>query len=136
VLSNLGYIASQRGENVEAERLLRRAIQLDPKSFPSYHDLGRLLVKLRRYEEALPLLTRGAELNAKDPGVHYQLFLAYSRLKKKEEADRELAEFKRLDEVNKHGVTALGTMEKDPESLPPLPTKASGDSAKPRTPGN
>ena len=107
VLSNLGYIASQRGENVEAERLLRRAIQLDPKRFPSYHDLGRLLVKLRRYEEALPLLNRGVELNSKDPGVHYQLFLAYSRLKKKDEAERELAEFKRLDEVNRHGATPL-----------------------------
>src|ERR1051325_9671655 len=46
-IANLGYIASQRGENVEAERLLRRAIELDPKAFPSYHDLGRLLVKLR-----------------------------------------------------------------------------------------
>ena len=137
MLSNLGYIASQRGENVEAERLLRRAIQLDPKSYPSYHDLGRLLVKLRRYEEALPLLTRGVELNTKDPGVHYQLFLAYSRLNRKEQADRELAEFKKLDEVNKHGSTPLGaTMQKDGETLPPLPTAAAGDSAKPRAPGN
>ncbi len=107
-LSNLGYIASQRGENVEAERLLRRAIQLDPKAFPSYHDLGRLLVKLRRYDEALPLLKRGVELNDKDPGIRYQLFLAYSRLKRKDEADKELAEFKRLDEVNRHAATPGG----------------------------
>jgi tetratricopeptide (TPR) repeat protein len=89
---------------------------------------------LRRYEEAVPLLTRGVELNAKDPGVHYQLFLAYSRLKKKDEADRELAEFKRLDEGNRHGETPMGVQLKEGESLPPLPTAASGDSAKPRTP--
>ena len=132
-LSNLGYIASQRGENVEAERLLRRAIQLDPKAFPSYHDLGRLLVKLRRYDEALPLLKRGVELNDKDPGIRYQLFLAYSRLKQKDEADKELAEFKRLDEVNRHSATPLTPM-KDGETLPPLPVVAAGDSAKPRTP--
>ena len=118
---------------------MKRAIELDPKSFPSYHDLGRLLVKLRRYDEAVPLLQRGVELNAKDPGVHYQLFLAYSRLKKKDEADRELAEFKRLDEVNRHGATPLGDaatggMSKDGETLPPLPAAASGDSAKPRSP--
>src|ERR1043166_4960456 len=135
-LSNLGYIASQRGENVEAERLLRRAIQLDPRGFPSYHDLGRLLVKLRRYDEAVPLLKRGVELNDKDPGVHYQLFLAYSRLKKKDEADRELAEFKRLDEGNRHATTPMAVPWKDGESLPPFPTAASGDTAKPRTPGN
>jgi tetratricopeptide (TPR) repeat protein len=134
-IANLGYIASQRGENVEAERLLRRAIELDPKGFPSYHDLGRLLVKLRRYDEAVPLLLRGIELNAKDPGIHYQLFLAYSRLKKKDEADKELAEFKRLDEGNRHGATPLTPM-KDGEALPPLPATASGDSAKPRTPGD
>jgi tetratricopeptide (TPR) repeat protein len=113
--------------------LLRRAIELNPKGFPSYHDLGRLLVTLKRYEEAVPLLTRGIELNAKDPGVHYQLFLAYSRLKRKDEADKELAEFKRLDEVNRHGATPLTPM-KDGESLPPLPVVAAGDSAKPRTP--
>lgn len=131
--ASLGYIASQRGENVEAETLLRRAIELDPKGFSSYHDLGRLLVKLRRYEEAVPLLTRGVELNDKDPGVHYQLFLAYSRLKRKDEADKELAEFKRLDEVNRHSATPLMST-KDGEALPPLPVSAAGDSAKPRTP--
>ena len=91
-------------------------------------------MKLKRYEEALPLLNRGVELNAKDPGVHYQLFLAYSRLKKTEEADKELAEFKRLDEVNRHGATPMGVSAKDGESLPPLPATASGDSAKPKTP--
>jgi tetratricopeptide (TPR) repeat protein len=112
---------------VEAERLLRRSIQLDPKAYPSYHDLGRLLVKLRRYDEALPLLKRGVELNDKDPGIRYQLFLAYSRLKRKDEAERQLAEFKRLEEVNRHAATPLG-------ETPPLPVAASGDSAKPRTP--
>jgi len=114
---------------------LRRAIELEPKSFPPYHDLGRLLVKLKRYDEAVPLLTRGVELNDKDPGVHYQLFLAYSRLKRKDEADKELAEFKRLDEVNRHGATPLMST-KDGEALPPLPVTAAGDSAKPRAPGN
>ena len=31
-----------------------------------------------------------------NPDVHYELFLAYSRLKQKNEADRELAFFKEL----------------------------------------
>ncbi len=139
VLSSLGYIASQRGQHEAAERYLRRAIELDPKSYPPYHDLGRLLVKLKRYDEALPLLKHGAELNTTDAGVHYQLFLAYSRLKRKDEADKELAEFKRLDEPNRHGATPLGdTVRTEPgmevEVLPPLPSAASGDSTKPRTP--
>ncbi|MFN2406494.1 MAG: tetratricopeptide repeat protein, partial [Pyrinomonadaceae bacterium] len=103
-----------------------------------YHDLGRLLVKLKRYEEAVPLLKRGIELNDKDPGIRYQLFLAYSRLRRKDEAEKELAEFKRLDEANRHGATPLAATKPgagmEGETLPPLPAAASGDSAKPRTP--
>jgi hypothetical protein len=42
-----------------------------------------------------------------------------------------------LDDANRHGATPLaGDMNKDGETLPPLPTTAAGDSAKPRTPGN
>jgi len=71
--------------------------------------------------------------------VHYQLFLAYSRLKKTAEANKELAEFKRLDEANKHGATALSGPSRAPagmesEPLPPLPSSAAGESTKPRTP--
>ena len=52
---------------------------------------------------------------------------------------QELAEFKRLDEVNRHGATPLNTNSNmnsggEGESLPPLPATAAGDSAKPRTP--
>jgi len=60
-------------------------------------------------------------------------------LKRKDEAEKELAEFKRLDEVNRHGATPLNSNTNmnsgsESESLPPLPTAAAGDSAKPRTP--
>jgi tetratricopeptide (TPR) repeat protein len=136
LLGNLGYIASQRGENVEAERLLRRAIALDPNAFPPHHDLGRLLVKLKKYDEALPVLQRGAGLNKQDPGVHYQLFLAYSRLRRTADADKELALFKELDEANRHGNTALGMATKTgadgaPEILPPIPSVMAGEARKP-----
>jgi hypothetical protein len=58
-------------------------------------------VKTRRYQEAIPVLERGAEIKAGNPGVHYQLFMAFSRLKLKEESDRELALFKKLEEESK-----------------------------------
>jgi predicted Zn-dependent protease len=115
---------------------LRRAIALDPNAFPPHHDLGRLLVKLRKYDEALPVLQRGAGLNKQDPGVHYQLFLAYSRLRRKTEADKELAIFKALDEANRHGTTALGMATKtgadgETETLPPIPSVIAGEAKKP-----
>jgi hypothetical protein len=50
-----------------------------------------------------------------DPGVHYQLFITYSRLKRKDEADRELARFKTLEEARKQ--SEGGMTQKD--DLPP-----------------
>jgi tetratricopeptide (TPR) repeat protein len=101
-LAQLGFVAGERGRFAEAEQLLRRALLLSgDKHFVAHYDLGRLLVKQRRYDEAIPILERGAMLNARYPGIHYQLFLALSRLKRKEEADRELALFKQLEEASK-----------------------------------
>jgi Flp pilus assembly protein TadD len=108
VLANLGFIYSERGESEEAEKLLRRAICLDPRHFPAHYDLGRLLVRLRRYNEALPILERGASLTTTDPGIHYQLFTVCSRLKRKADADRELSLFKRLEEARKNREAAIG----------------------------
>jgi Flp pilus assembly protein TadD len=97
----LGAILSDRGDIAEAERYLRRAIALNGKHFNALHDLGRLLVRAGRYKDALPILQRAATINADDPDVHYQLFLALSRLKLKEDADREFATFKQLKEKQK-----------------------------------
>jgi Flp pilus assembly protein TadD len=120
VYANLGYIAIQRGRDAEAEQLLRRAIGLDAKLFPPRYDLGRLLFRLKKYEEAVEALRAAAALNEKDPGVHYQLFLAYSRLRRKTDAERELAEFKRLEEARKGG----GEVARPPAEMPtPAPER-------------
>jgi len=59
------------------------------------------LIRTQRYEAALPILKHAAALKPSNPGVHYQIFMALSRLKRKDEADRELAVFKQLDEARK-----------------------------------
>jgi tetratricopeptide (TPR) repeat protein len=102
-LAQLGFVTGERGRFAEAEQLLRRALTFSrDKHFMAHYDLGRLLIKQRRYDEAIPILERGAILNARYPGIHYQLFLALSRLKRKEEADRELVLFKQLEEASKN----------------------------------
>src|SRR6266851_4257365 len=85
----------------EAETVLRRAIAINDKHFYANYDLGRLLVKSRKYDQALPILEHAAALKPNNPAVHYQLFMALSRLKRKDDADRELATFKELDEARK-----------------------------------
>jgi tetratricopeptide (TPR) repeat protein len=99
--------------------LLRRAIALDAKNFPANYDLGRLLVKLKRYDEALPVLERAAVMGKDDPGIHYQLFTAYSRLKRREDAERELSIFKRLEEARKKG-SGTSSSESSGDGNPPL----------------
>ena len=97
-----GAILADRGESAEAERLLLRAINLDKNHFNSHHDLGRLLVRNRRYEESLPILQRASSLKPENADVHYQLFLTLSRLKRPAEAEREFAVYKKLNDVNKN----------------------------------
>ena len=77
-------------------------------------------MRLKRINEAVTILERGAELNKKDPGIRYQLFIAYSRLKSKEKADVNFAEFKRLEKFySKTGAsaTSLDKTEKIPDSV-------------------
>jgi tetratricopeptide (TPR) repeat protein len=103
--------------------MLRRAIALNSKNFPAHYDLGKLLVRLKRYEEAVVILERAATMSATDPGIHYQLFTAYTRLKRKPDAERELAIFKRLEEARKgsEGDNAVITPDGQPpaDTLPP-----------------
>ena len=124
-------LLSSAASSKEAESLLRRALALEPQNYPAHYDLGRLLVRLKRYEEALPILERGVPLGKNDPGIHYQLFIAYSRLKRKDDAERELIRFKSLEEARKRGET--GMSEKD-ELPPPQVSGASAPSVREEKP--
>jgi predicted Zn-dependent protease len=88
---------------------------IDKRNFSARYDLGRLLIKQKKYTEAVPILEDGAALNKNDPGIRYQLFIAYSRLKQKEKADATLAEFKRLEKLFGKPNSAMDTTEKTPD---------------------
>jgi predicted Zn-dependent protease len=96
----LGSILSDRNQAAEAEKFLRKAISLNPAHFNSNHDLGRLLIRQGRFAEALPVLQKASSIMPENPDVHYELFLAHSRLKQKADADRELGIFKQLSGKN------------------------------------
>ncbi|OLE06980.1 MAG: hypothetical protein AUI36_42190 [Cyanobacteria bacterium 13_1_40CM_2_61_4] len=51
---NLGLLLSADGQAIEAERLLRKAAQLDPGSHRAHGALGVLLQELGKYSEAGP----------------------------------------------------------------------------------
>lgn len=80
---------------------MRRAVSLDPRQFYANYELGRLLARTKHYDEAIRVLGEASRIRARDPGVHYELFIAYTRLKRKDDADRELAIFKQYDAESK-----------------------------------
>ena len=101
---------------------MRTAIAIDDRHFYANYDLGRLLVKSKRYEAALLILRHAASLNPKNASAHYQMFIALSRLKRKEEAQGELAIFNQLDEERKAKPRQSDDTElenPEPTALPP-----------------
>jgi len=67
-----------------------------------------------------PFLQNAATLKPNNPGVHYQLFMALSRLKRKDEADRELAIFKDLDEARKARPQSADLDDDDAQNSTPI----------------
>ena len=100
-LASLGYVAIEQGRLDAAEAPLKRALQLAPDEVPVLYDYARLAIKRRDYAEAAARLQRVIEKYPALTQAHYQLFLAYTRLKQPEKAQTELAEFKRLEALEK-----------------------------------
>jgi tetratricopeptide (TPR) repeat protein len=79
-----------------AERLLERAIQLDPSLAMAQFELGSLLVRSQRAADALPHLERAAKLDDRNAQVHFVLARAYRALGRTQDAEREMLLFQRL----------------------------------------
>jgi tetratricopeptide (TPR) repeat protein len=106
-LASLYYLAADtmfKTSNVDtarAEKYLKRAIELDSTLAGAYVTWARLYVRAHRYSEAAPLLERAVSLQPELLEAHYQLGLVLMKLKRTEEANRELEIFKQLSEKQK-----------------------------------
>ena len=72
-----------------SEALLQKSISLNAGFWESHFDLGILLERRRRFEDAAREIRRAAELNPDDASVHYRLARLYDRLGKTAEARAE-----------------------------------------------
>lgn len=78
----------EAGEALEqAETLLRQSIELRGDFWESHFELGQLLERLKRYEDARAALERAVELNPQSSKPQYRLARVYARL-----GETELAE--------------------------------------------
>src|SRR5689334_22780244 len=60
-----------------AEELYRQAIKADPSYFPSQLNLGILLFKDGRYDEAIKECTKAVTMRPDHPSAHFHLGNAY-----------------------------------------------------------
>lgn len=88
-------------DTTRAEKYLKRAIELDPNLAAAYLTWGKFYVRTNRYAEAAPLLERAVALQPDLIEGHYQLSRVLMRLKRTDDANRELAIFKTLSEKQK-----------------------------------
>jgi len=78
-----------------------RAIKAGPSDFSTHIAMGRALLAKENPAQAAAELEVAIKLAPGSPDARFSLASAYSRLGRKEEAARELAEFKRLQHLDK-----------------------------------
>jgi tetratricopeptide (TPR) repeat protein len=74
------------GDQAKAEKLLRGSIGLKGDQWESHYELGVLLEKQRRLQEAAAELERSVAINPSQADVHYHLSRVYDRLGQPEKA--------------------------------------------------
>ena len=86
------------GQRDEAEAWLRKSVAESDEFWESHFELGGVLEGKRDFAGAAREFRRAAELNPKNPGVHYRLARVYDRLGKSEEAKAEHTLHEKLTE--------------------------------------
>lgn len=87
MLGLLGAILIQASQPKQAEKYLRRTIELAPTFAKPHEDLGMLLVALNRPEEAIPLLQKAVRLDSGLESAWFHLGKALARTGQGKAAD-------------------------------------------------
>lgn len=88
----------------EAEKLLTRAVAIDPKCGDAYVQLGILSASQRNFQKAISFYTKAIEANPEQGEAHYRLGVAYDRIGESTKAKQE---FKLHDEIQKREAEAI-----------------------------
>jgi Flp pilus assembly protein TadD len=94
-------LKTSAADAARAEKYLKRATELDPTLAAAYLAWGKFHVRASRYSEAAPLFERAVSLQPELLEAHYQLSQVLMKLKRRDEANRELAIFKELSAQQK-----------------------------------
>lgn len=100
-LVGLVVIYLKREEFDRALEYGERAVKVSPGDFSTHIALGRALLAKEEPARAATELETAVKLAPASPDAHFSLASAYSRLGRKEDSARELAEFKKLENLGK-----------------------------------
>jgi tetratricopeptide (TPR) repeat protein len=89
----------KRGEPAKARRPAEEAAQLAPEHFATRLAVGQVLLDLNEIDKALVELEKASALAPRSPQTHFMLARAYARAGRAADAERERAEFTRLDQM-------------------------------------
>ena len=98
----LGTVYLVQEKQSEAERAYESALGVRPAFTLALLNLGRLRASQKRFDEALPLLTRAAETQPQSAEAHYMAGEAYLQIKKGSKAIPHLNEAARLGRPEAH----------------------------------
>ena len=97
-LVSLSVISLKREESKAAVEYGEKAVEVSPGDFSTHLVLGRALLAVDDFARAAVELEQAVKLAPGSPEAHFSLGTAYARLGRKEDATREQAEFKRLQQ--------------------------------------
>jgi predicted TPR repeat methyltransferase len=115
----LAAVYSHLNAYPEAERCYRKAIEIAPERGEAYGQLGDLLIKQKRKDEAIEAFREALQIKSDDAGVHLQLGWAYQSKRQWDDAIASFQQAFRLapDNVNACFGLAAAYLEKGMEEV-------------------
>ncbi len=110
-LMQIAFEYLKQGEAKTALTFAQQAVAAAPKEFPARKALGQALLDTGDVDGAIRELLAGIKMAPDSPGLHFLLGRAYQRAGRLEDANRERAEFTRLDRLartRKSGEQSVG----------------------------
>jgi predicted Zn-dependent protease len=109
----------KRGEPARALPVAIEAARMAPDHFAARLALGQVRLETQDVQLAIPELEKAAALAPGSPQTHFMLARAYARAGREADAERERAEFTRLDQV-------VRAMRQGAQSVGGIPTAGPG----------
>jgi tetratricopeptide (TPR) repeat protein len=89
----------KRGEAAKAKPYAEEAVRLDPQHFAVHLAMGQVWFETGDLPKAIASFEHGAKLAPGSPQAHFLLARAYARAGRPADAERERAEFRRLEQL-------------------------------------